>query len=103
MTIKALIKTQLGTDLPISGGDGWSLEDAIILHHNQHYDAIRLEYTIMHSLACIQKQPFEFVEQLLLENGDRQYDRIEVKMITPMDRVQHRYFYFDITDCFKAF
>ena len=37
------------------------------------------------------------------ENGDRQYDRIEVKMINTLDRVQHRYFYFDITDCFKAF
>lgn len=106
MTIKEMIKKRFGYNLPISGGNGGSMDDSIILHyHNHHYyDYVKLEWMIINFMTRNSETHYEFKEQLLIEDADKVYDRIKIKMFGDGSISQCRYFYFDITETFgKSF
>lgn len=82
-----------GTDLPIAGGDGSSLEQAIVLvHHPMGYPA-QLEHAVLNALAKARGFRWRLERQALMNANGRAYDRMEI-MTVPGGPATY---YFDIT------
>jgi hypothetical protein len=66
-----------GIDLPISGGDGSSLEEAIIIHFTTELDIYTVENIVQNYLFeqyCVSRQG---IRQELLSKDGRVYDRFQ--------------------------
>ncbi|MFC4691278.1 hypothetical protein ACFO5T_12640 [Dokdonia genika] len=76
MTLKDIIKANYNQDLEISGGNGNSIEEAIIIHKTSINDYVGTEHFI---LECIGKEKglkWEFVGQRLFAHNGRRIDHI---------------------------
>ena len=103
MDIRELIKKAFNEDLPISGGMGNSIEEAVILEKaGPMNDYVSLEYQVMDLISMGRDVSWELKGQELLVKDDRKYDKlmVAVKGINgnPVP-LQHEYHYFDITKC----
>lgn len=103
MTIKEQIKNECGVDLPISGGFGNSIDDAIIIHRTGINDYVGTERFILNCLGESKNFEWKLLIQMLLDHEDKTIDKIEIETITPTEHgiiTKVENFYFDITDCF---
>jgi hypothetical protein len=98
------IRQQTGVWLPISGGYGNCLEDAIVVHHdadcNLYFieDTVRQYYFERYCAASL------LIKQELLSKGDKVYDRFHYECEYLPDKpegIDLRTIYFDITECWK--
>lgn len=103
MILKDLLKLDFGVDLPISGGFGNSVDNAIIIHRTDLNDYVQTEYFILNCLGkgrCIE---WKGVGQELLFHNHRKIDKIKIETIeTTRNEIitQIENYYFDITECF---
>ena len=103
MDIRELIKKAFNEDLPISGGMGNSIEEAVILESaGPINDYVSLEYHVMDLISQGRDVSWELKGQELLVKDDRKYDKltVAVKGINANTMpLQLEYHYFDITKC----
>jgi hypothetical protein len=103
MDIRELIKKAFNEDLPISGGMGNSIEQAVILESGGPLnDYVTLQYQVMDLISKGRDVSWELKGQELIVKDGRKYDKlmVAVKGINgnpmPLQLENH---YFDITKC----
>ena len=106
MDIRELIKKAFNVDLPISGGMGNSIEQAVILESaGPLNDYVSLQYQVMDLIAKGRDVSWELKGQELIVKDGRKYDKlmVAVKGINgnPMP-LQIEYHYYDITKCMNV-
>ena len=77
ISLKEAIRIKSGIDLPISGGYGRSIEEAIVIEIKDDFEAVRLEYEVMDfifSLAGIDEA--EMIEQRMIHQDEKYYDEL---------------------------
>ena len=99
MDIQHYIFINTGVLLPISGGNGQSQDQAVILGSEAKYVLITIENEFIS--AMLDEGYWKKVGQSLLINDDgKQYDKITIHNFLD-DRVPiEKVFWFDITECF---
>ena len=106
MDIRELIRKGFNEDLPISGGMGNSIEEAVILESAWPMnDYLTLEYRVMDLIAKGRDVSWELKRQSLVVKDDRKYDKLEVAVKgingNPMPlRLENHYY--DITKCLNV-
>ena len=103
MDIRELIRKAFNEDLPISGGMGNSIEEAVIFESaGPMNDYLTLEYRVMDLISKGRDVSWELKRQTLVVKDDRTYDKLEVAVKgingNPMP-MQLEYHYYDITKC----
>ena len=103
MDIRELLKNSFNEDLPIWGGMGNSLEQAVILESaGPINDYVSLEHRVMDLISMGRDVSWELRSQELLVNNGRKYDKLIVAVEgingNPMPLVLENH-YFDITEC----
>ncbi|MEN9884512.1 MAG: hypothetical protein RLZZ420_1729 [Bacteroidota bacterium] len=103
MDIRELIRKAFNEDLPISGGMGNSIEEAVILESaGPMNDYLTLEYQVMDLIAKGRDVSWELNRQSLVVKDDRKYDKLEVAVKgingNPIP-LRLEYHYYDITKC----
>lgn len=103
MDIRELLKKSFNEDLPIRGGMGNSLKEAVILEPvGPMNDYVALEYRVMDLISMGRDVSWELQRQELVVNNGRRCDKliVAVKGINgnPMPLVLENH-YFDITEC----
>ena len=104
MTLKELLKSDFGVDLPISGGFGNSIDNPIILHRTDLNDYVGTESFILKCLGKGRKIEWKLLGQELLNQNERNVDKIkiETKQSTNNEIItQIENYYFDITECLE--
>lgn len=101
MDIRELIRKVFNEDLPISGGMGNSIEEAVILESaGPMNDYLTLEYRVMDLISKGRDVSWELKRQSLVVKDDRKYDKLEVAVKgingNPMP-LRLEYHYYDIT------
>lgn len=103
MDIRELLMKAFNKDLPISGGMGNSIEEAVVLESaGLLNDYVSLEYQVMDLISQGRDVKWELKGKELVVKDARKYDKltVAVKGINgnpmPMHQVYH---YFDITKC----
>ncbi len=106
MDIRELLMKAFNKDLPISGGMGNSIEEAVILESaGPMNDYLSLEYQVMDLISKGRDVSWELKRQLLVVKDDRKYDKLEVAVKgingNPMP-LRLEYHYYDITQCLNV-
>ena len=106
MDIQELLKKTFNVDLPISGGMGNSIEEAVILEFaGPLNDYVSLEYQVLDLISMGRDVRWELKGQELIVKDGRKYDKltIAIKGIhgNPMP-LQLEYHYYDITKCMNV-
>jgi hypothetical protein len=101
MDIRELIRKAFNEDLPIIGGMGNSIEEAVILESaGPMNDYLTLEYRVMDLISKGRDVSWELKRQSLVVKDDRKYDKLEVAVKgingNPMP-LRLEYHYYDIT------
>jgi hypothetical protein len=103
MILKDLLEKDFGVALPISGGTGNSIENAIIIHRVGINDYVGTEHFILKCLGKGRRIIWRFLGQELLSHNNKIIDKIkiETKEETESEIItQIENYYFDITECF---
>jgi hypothetical protein len=103
MTLKDLIENDFGIELPISGGFGNSIDNAIIIHRSGINDYVGTEHFILECLGKGRRIKWKILGQELLHHNNKMVDKIKLqtKEVTETELVtQMENYYFDITECF---
>jgi hypothetical protein len=106
MDIRELIKKAFNEDLPISGGMGNSIEEAVILESAELLnDYVSLQYQVMDLISKGRDVSWELKGQELIVKDGRKYDKlmVAVKGINGNHMpLQIEYHYYDITKCMNV-
>jgi hypothetical protein len=105
ISLKQALFLTFGEELPIKGGKGINMENAIIIERTSPMnDYVSIEHQILKYLGIARRLiTWNIVKQQLLVQNDRTYDIFELNVITDQNEqwvAQTEYFYFDITECF---
>lgn len=103
MTLKDLLEKDFRVALPISGGFGNSIDNAIVIHRNGINDYVGTEHYILKYLGIGRRIDWKILGQELITHGSKKIDKIkiETKQFTESEIItQIENYYFDITDCF---
>ena len=105
ISLKQALFLTFGEELPIKGGKGINIENAIIIKRTSPMnDYVSIEHQILKYLGIARRLiTWNIVMQQLLVQNDRTYDIFELNVISDQNEqwvAQTEYFYFDITECF---
>jgi hypothetical protein len=103
-TIRELLNDSFLINLPISGGNGCSIEDAIIMEVTEENEYVETEYLVLEFLGYLRSVGWHLIQQKLFSVGDKKYDCLEISVVDLMDRTQAEWkekYYFDITECYE--
>lgn len=103
MSLKDILKSDFGVELPISGGYGNAIENAIIIHRIGMNDYVGTEHFILKCLGKGRGIEWKILGQELLSHDDKKIDKIkiETKETTEHEIItQIENYYFDISECF---
>ncbi len=103
MTLKDLITEDFGVELPISGGYGNSIENAIIIQKDGINDYIGTEHFILKCLGIGRQIKWKILGQELINLNNTKIDKIKIETeeLTESEIItQIENYYFDITECF---
>jgi hypothetical protein len=97
--IQQHIHSNAGVLLPISGGNGQSQDQAIVIGSEAKYRLISVENEFIS--AVLNEGYWKKVEQSLIQSDDgKKYDKITIRHFMDDGGVVERVFWFDITECF---
>ncbi len=102
MTLKDLLEKDFIVELPMSGGFGNSIDNAIIIHREGINDYVGTEHFIIKCLGIGRRVEWKILGQELLTHNNKKIDKIkiETKQFTETEIItQIENYYFDITDC----
>lgn len=98
MDIRQYIFNNTGVFLPISGGNGQSQDQAVVIASKAKYVLITVENEFIS--AMLDEGYWKKVKQsLIIENG-KKYDKITILNLLENGDEVERVFWFDITECF---
>ena len=102
-TIREMLFEDFGIDLPIRGGHGNSVENAVIMEYVEPNNFVGAEYTYLKLLGIGRGINWRPVGQELFHEGERVYDKIKMEIQRmegdePVTSIEN--YYFDITECF---
>lgn len=103
MNLKELLEKDFGVELPISGGFGNSIDNAIIIHKSDIKDYVGTEHLVLNCLGQGRGVVWKLLGQELLIHNNKKIDKIkiETKKLTKSEIItQIENYYFDITECF---
>lgn len=101
MTLKVLLTLEFGVELPISGGNGDSLETPIVMHRTEDNDFVEMEYFIVDCLCKIRKIEYRLLGQEFSYTQKIDSIKIETKQKIGNKTIkQIEHIYFDISECF---
>ena len=93
-------------EVTYGGGDGASIESAVIIENAaDHFEGVNAEYVWLETQFGPQGEKWDRSEQSLIEEGDRFYDVLKVEFsgsTAGYKKGDVAYFYFDITEFFRA-
>jgi hypothetical protein len=99
MDIEQHIYNNTGVILPISGGNGQSQDQAVVIGSEAKYMLIQVENEFIS--AMLDEGYWKKVEQSLIITDDgRKYDKITIHNFLDDGGVVERTYFFDITQCF---
>ena len=98
MDIQQYIHSNTGVLLPISGGNGQSQDQAIVIGSEAKYRLISVENEFIS--AMLDEGYWKKVEQSLINIDGKKYDKITIHNFLDDGGVVERVFWFDITGCF---
>jgi outer membrane lipoprotein-sorting protein len=98
MDIQQYIYNNSGVLLPISGGNGQSQNQAVVIDSKAKYRLIQVENEFIS--AMLNEGYWKKVQQSLIFDDDRKYDKITIHNFLDNADVVQRVFWFDITECF---
>ena len=99
MDIQQYIQRNTGVLLPISGGNGQSRDQAVILGSEAKYLLITIENEFIS--AMLDEGYWKKAGQSLMVDDDgKKYDKIIIKNYLDDGAEVERVFWFDITECF---
>jgi hypothetical protein len=99
MDIQHYIFINTGVLLPISGGNGQSQEQAVVLGSEAKYVLIQMENEFIS--AMLDEGYWKKVGQSLIVDEDgKKYDKIIIHNFLDYGAEVERVFWFDITECF---
>jgi len=101
--IRYMILRDFGHDLPIRGGSGGSLDDALVIDRVRDSQASDVEYFILDCLGLGRGINWKILEQALLKHEGRWIDKVTIRteektateIITQVEN-----YYFDVTAFF---
>jgi hypothetical protein len=102
--LKEEILKAMRVELPISGGDGSTPEQAIVIHHTTEHNLYDVEDTVRKYLFnryCISQK---LIRQELLSAGDKVYDSFHYECEYAPGKPEILWLeviHFDITECWK--
>ena len=107
MTLKEKILIQNGINLPNSGGNGLSPEEAIvILPEDSLMDVVSIEYQVIACTAKVKEwKQYEVTGQSLVFHGEKKLDKLTVAYLSSAENVndiQKVDYYFDIISDFDS-
>jgi len=82
-----------------AGGDGSSLENAVIITYKNQVIAVSKEYDYIRNICGERDKDYFFKKQTFQRVGDRYFDTIDIAL---KDKTK-REFWFDITASYKNF
>jgi hypothetical protein len=98
MDIQKHIFINTGVLLPISGGNGQSQDQAVVIDSKAKHRLIKVENEFIS--AMLDEGYWKKVSQSLIFDDDRKYDKIIIRHFLDDDDVAERKFWFDISECF---
>lgn len=98
MDIQQYIFINTGVLLPISGGNGQSQDQAIVIGSEANYVLIKVENEFIS--AILNEGYWKKVQQSLIFKDDKKYDKITISHFLDDVAEVERVFWFDITECF---
>jgi hypothetical protein len=103
MTLKEQLQAKFRITLPISGGMGTSIEDAIIIHKNEDRNCAQLEKDIIRYILQLKGVEWQMVMQGQVSAAlFKYYDKIIVETYNSDNmEIKTMSFYFDINECLK--
>ena len=97
MDIQQYILNNTGVLLPISGGNGQSQDQAVILDSKAKYRLIQVENEFISAMLI---GYWKKVEQSLIQSDDKKFDKITIHNFLDDGVEVEIVFWFDITECF---
>lgn len=98
MDIQQHIHSNKGVLLPISGGNGQSQDQAVVLGSEAKYVLIKVENEFIS--AMLDEGRWKKVGQSLIQSYDKKFDKITIHNFLDDGAEVERVFWFDITECF---
>ncbi|MEO7044254.1 MAG: hypothetical protein ABI091_03030 [Ferruginibacter sp.] len=101
--LKDLIKIDRGINLPILGGSGKSIDDAIIIEKSEEYNCVNVEYILLDFFCEVIGNEWKLLEQHLSHHNDRRIDILKIEttqIVVEEIIIEIENYYFDVTDCF---
>ena len=98
MDIQQHILNITGVLLPISGGNGQSQDQAVVIGSEAKYRLISVENEFIS--AMLNEGYWKKVEQSLIQSDDKKFDKITINQFLDDGGVVEREFWFNITECF---
>lgn len=99
MDIQKDILKQTGVLLPISGGNGQSQEQAVVISSKYKHMLIQVQNDFI-SLWLDEGRWRKLKQSLIIDDDGRKFDKITIHHFLDDGNVVERVFWFDITDCF---
>lgn len=98
MDIQQYIFNNTGFLLPISGGNGQSQDQAVVITSEAKYVLIQVENEFIS--AMLEEGYWKKVEQSLIIEDGKKYDKITILNFLENGNEIEREYWFDITKCF---
>lgn len=103
MTLKDLLSQDFRVELPISGGFGNSIENAVIIQRAGINDYVGIEHLIIECIGKGRQIKWKILGQELIIHNNKKIDKIkiETQQLTEIEIItQIENYYFDITEFF---
>lgn len=94
--VRIIIREVSGLTLPLSGGNGQSLDDAISIEVKNKERAKRIEHTVLSCIHQLGKKEWQIERTQIIEANGRHIRKISVVLSDDPDH--YRNFYFDVTE-----
>ncbi|MCX5782095.1 MAG: hypothetical protein NT145_05270 [Elusimicrobia bacterium] len=98
-SLRETLKDSFNIDLPISGGQGSSFDDAIIIETKNSSEGVNMEYTVIKCIHKLGNLGYKVVKQELIPKDNKWYDKLKLEVSNYPDNY-HNY-YFDITNFYS--
>jgi hypothetical protein len=100
MNLRRLFRKVYGIELPIKGGTGDSLDNAIVIFGVSTIDSINIEEQVLDLMHDLNDYDYELVELESINKGKYTYDKYVMKLqCQHTKRILLKTYYFDITNC----
>jgi hypothetical protein len=97
MDIQQHIQRKTGVLLPISGGNGHSQDQAVVI--SSKYKVIKVQNDFI-SLWLDEGRWRNVGQSLIVDDDGRKFDKITIQHFFDDEEVMEKIFWFDITNCF---